>query len=220
MELWTHLRLLFCRAVWHLRCRRVADGQQVFSAAAVVALTAAWIERAVRLDWLRVSTDLAGASTTLPSWCTIHKRFDLSQEAFAQRWCLGTVLAHVSTNAVGAQTLSVHVPAVLSDAVGPVESPCCLLVFLEPGFGAPLAVCATFLCYGGPAVCPLCWLPRRPVYVIRVRILDYKKNNRDKPVAYSHQMELPVTATTSCKNQTFRLLHSGTGDSAYSSHRQ
>ncbi len=33
-ELWTHLRLLFCRAVWHLRCCRVAHGQ-AFTAAAV-----------------------------------------------------------------------------------------------------------------------------------------------------------------------------------------
>ncbi len=34
-ELWTHLRLLFCRAIWYLRCCRVAHGQ-VFSASAVV----------------------------------------------------------------------------------------------------------------------------------------------------------------------------------------
>jgi hypothetical protein len=34
-ELWTHLRLLFCRAVWYLRCCRVAHGQ-VFSASADV----------------------------------------------------------------------------------------------------------------------------------------------------------------------------------------
>jgi hypothetical protein len=38
--LWTHLRLLFCRAVWHLRCHRMATGK-VFTAAAVVELTAA-----------------------------------------------------------------------------------------------------------------------------------------------------------------------------------
>ncbi len=92
VELWAHLRLLFCRAV--LRCCRVANGQ-VFTAAAVVALPAARIARAVRLDcWLRVSTDLAylaGAATALPSWCAIHKRFDLSQADFSQSWCLGNV---------------------------------------------------------------------------------------------------------------------------------
>ncbi len=78
---------------------------QVFTAAAVVALTAAWIARAVRLDWLRVSTDLAGTATALPSWCLIHKRFDLSQADFSQRWCLGNVLAHVSTDAAGLPAL-------------------------------------------------------------------------------------------------------------------
>ncbi len=94
VELWAHLRLLFCRAVWHLpRYCRVANGK-VFTAAAVVVLTAVWIARAVWLDWLRVSTDLAGAATALPSWCAIHKRFDLSQADFSQRWCLGNVLAH------------------------------------------------------------------------------------------------------------------------------
>jgi hypothetical protein len=35
-ELWTHLRLLFCHAVWYLRCCRVAHHGQVFTAAAVV----------------------------------------------------------------------------------------------------------------------------------------------------------------------------------------
>ncbi len=68
--LWTHLRMLFCRAVWHLRCHRVATGK-VFTAAAVVGLTAAWVGRAIRLDWLRVVADLTRAHT-LPSWCIIH----------------------------------------------------------------------------------------------------------------------------------------------------
>ena len=109
-ELWTHVRLLFCRAVWQLRCDRVVRGQ-VFTAGAVVALTAALVERAIRLDWLRVTVDLAGASTTLPAWCTIHKHFDLSQADFSQRWCLGAVLAHVSAGSDGSPVLCVHVPA-------------------------------------------------------------------------------------------------------------
>jgi len=123
-ELWAHLRLLFCRAVWHLRCRRADDGQQVFTAAAVVALTAAWVERAVRLDWLRVSIDLTGASTTLPSWCIIYQRFELSQAEFAQRWCLGgAVLATVSGDAAGSQSLCVHVPTAIPDMAGPLVAP-------------------------------------------------------------------------------------------------
>ncbi len=120
------LRLLFCRALWHLWCRRAVDGEQVFTAAAVVALTAAWVERAVRLDWLRVSTDLVGASPTLPSWCN-SSVFFLSQAEFAQRWCLepgGSVLAAVSTDESGSTpTLCVHVPTVIPGAVGPPEDP-------------------------------------------------------------------------------------------------
>ena len=60
-ELWSHLRLLFCRSVWALTSRRRVSGQQ-FAAAAVVAMTAAVVEQAVRLDWQRawVGTALAG----------------------------------------------------------------------------------------------------------------------------------------------------------------
>jgi hypothetical protein len=50
-ELWTHLRLLFCRAVWHLRCcraSRAAEGQ-VFTAATVVALVTSWVQRAMAI---------------------------------------------------------------------------------------------------------------------------------------------------------------------------
>jgi hypothetical protein len=62
--------------VWHLRCHRVATGK-VFTAAAVVGLTAAWVGRAIRLDWLRVVADLTqthsdslpGASFTNASTC-------------------------------------------------------------------------------------------------------------------------------------------------------
>jgi hypothetical protein len=85
-ELWTHLRLLFCRAVWCLRCCKVAHGQ-VFSASAVVA-----------------------PAPTLPSWCVIHKRFDMSQAEFIKRWCLNIVLAEVSSDADGSAVVRVHVP--------------------------------------------------------------------------------------------------------------
>ena len=109
--LWTHLRLMFCRAVWHLRCHRVATGK-VFTAAAVVGLTAAWVERAIRLDWLRVVADLTRAHT-LPSWCIIHKRFNMSQVDFSKRWCLGDVLAQVSSDETGLPAVCVHVPTAL-----------------------------------------------------------------------------------------------------------
>ncbi len=56
--------------------------------------------------------DLTRANT-LPSWCIIHKRFNLSQADFSKRWCLGDVsdvLAQVSSDGTGLPTLCVHVP--------------------------------------------------------------------------------------------------------------
>ncbi len=47
-ELWTHLRLEFCHAVWRLTTRRASTGQ-VFAAAAVVEMAAAALERSVCL---------------------------------------------------------------------------------------------------------------------------------------------------------------------------
>jgi hypothetical protein len=88
----------------------VAHGQ-VFSASAVVALTSSWLRQAIsRLDWLRVSADLAGTALTLPSWCVIHKRFNMSQAGFIERWCLNNVLAEVSSGADGSAVVRVHVP--------------------------------------------------------------------------------------------------------------
>ncbi len=110
---WTHLRLLSCRAVWRLRCCRAAEGQ-VFTAATVVCGACevfSCVQRAIRLDWLRVTSDLAGESASLPTWCSNHKRFDLSQADFVERWCLGSVLAYVSMDAAGSAALCVHCPA-------------------------------------------------------------------------------------------------------------
>jgi hypothetical protein len=67
----------------------------------VVALASSWLRRAIRLDWLRVSADLAGTALTLPAWCVIHKRFNMSQADFIERWCLDNVLAEVSSGADG-----------------------------------------------------------------------------------------------------------------------
>ncbi len=83
---------------------------QVFSASAVVALISSWLRRAIRLDWLRVSADLAGTAPTLLSWCVIHKRFDMSQAEFIKRWCLNNVLAESSSDADGSAVGRVHVP--------------------------------------------------------------------------------------------------------------
>jgi hypothetical protein len=108
-ELWLHLRLLFCRAVWVLHSRRAALGHP-FSHSAVVALTASWVGLAIRRDWLRVSVNLGGMAA-LPSWCVITKSYELSQAEFCERWCLNGVLASVALGAPGGQPeLRVHVP--------------------------------------------------------------------------------------------------------------
>jgi hypothetical protein len=83
-ELWLHLRLLWCRAVWVVVCRRRAEGVPDIIAAAVVALAARWVERAVRLDWLRASASLPGAAV-LPSWCVLDMQFKLTLEQFNAR---------------------------------------------------------------------------------------------------------------------------------------
>jgi hypothetical protein len=53
-DLWTHLRLQYCFAVWTLTTRRNRTGRS-FDSAAVVAVAAAALERAIRHDWLRLS---------------------------------------------------------------------------------------------------------------------------------------------------------------------
>ncbi len=95
--------------------------EKVFTAAAVVGLTAAWVWRAIRLDWLRVVADLTRAHT-LPSWCIIHIRFNLSQADFSKRWCLGNVLAQVSSDGTGLPTLCVHVPTAIPVQAKPAAS--------------------------------------------------------------------------------------------------
>jgi hypothetical protein len=62
-ELWTHLRLLGCSAVRSGTCAVVGRLRaRPYTAAIVVALVTSWVQRAIRLDWLRVTSDLAGAS--------------------------------------------------------------------------------------------------------------------------------------------------------------
>lgn len=113
-QLWMHVRLLFCRAVWSLHCRRAKYGQP-FSAAEVVHLAAAWVEQAIRKDWMRVTVGLSGLQE-VPSWCVIGKRYELSLEDFEKRWCLSGVLADVGGFLRGGHSLRVHVPRSLNGA--------------------------------------------------------------------------------------------------------
>jgi hypothetical protein len=103
-ELWTHLRLHFCRAVWSLTARRSASGQ-AFSAASVVAMAAQAVERAIRRDWVRVGAQPADFDA-LPTWCRLSvQRVVLELDVFKDRWLVRGVLAHLE-----AGVLRVHVP--------------------------------------------------------------------------------------------------------------
>ena len=104
-ELWTHLRLEFCRAVWRLTARRSSSGQ-AFSAAAVVAMTATELERSICLDWARVG---AGQGSSVED-----KRVRLESADFDDRWLLRGVLADRDDG-----SMRVHVPRALPAAGEP-----------------------------------------------------------------------------------------------------
>jgi hypothetical protein len=106
----------------------------------------------------------------------------MSQAEFIKRWCLNNVLAEVSSDADGSAVVRVHVPplnavtvpmALWSSSVlsGPLLacSACCLwLRLLRLPWAAVQCLCSfafRALVSSCSAVCPLCWLPRRLVYV-------------------------------------------------------
>ena len=95
-ELWTHLRLEFCRAVWRLTARRASTGQ-AFTATSVVEMAAAELERSICLDWARLG---AGQGSSVED-----RRVRLESEDFNDRWLLRGVLADRAGG-----TLQVHVP--------------------------------------------------------------------------------------------------------------
>ena len=75
-----------------LTTRRNRTGDALDSAA-IVAMTAAALERAIRHDWLRLSV-AAAALPGMPTWCTLGlARVQLKPEEFEARWLLGDVLA-------------------------------------------------------------------------------------------------------------------------------
>ena len=113
--LWSHLRLQFCMAVWSLTKRRARTGHQ-FDAAAIVAVVAAALERAIRRDWQRCWVAGAGVEA-MPSWCNLGlQRVKLDLDEFEGRWLLGGVLAHLEAGG-GSGALRVHVPRALEAPV-------------------------------------------------------------------------------------------------------
>jgi hypothetical protein len=91
----------------------------------------------------------------------------MSQAGFIERWCLNNVIAEVSSDADGSAVVRVHVPPLNAVTF---QWPLRVLEFC-------LALSLLFGPYCLLAVCPLCWLPRRLVYVRHVRILDSKKKH-------------------------------------------
>jgi hypothetical protein len=114
-DLWTHLRLQYCFAVWTLTTRRNRTGRS-FDSAAVVAVAAAALERAIRHDWLRLSV-AAERLPDMPTWCTLGlSRVQLKPEVFRERWLARGVLADLAEGG-GRDALRVHVPRALEAPV-------------------------------------------------------------------------------------------------------
>ena len=112
-DLWTHLRLQYCSTVWTLTTRRNRTGRG-FDAAAIVAMAAAALERAIRHDWLRLSV-AAERLPDMPTWCTLGlARVQLAPEVFEARWLARGVLADLPAGG-GQDALRVHVPRALEE---------------------------------------------------------------------------------------------------------
>lgn len=118
-SLWQHLRLTFLSAVWAQRCRRQLSGT-AFAAEAVVAATAAALQRDMEADWARVSCDIRDNAGVSPNWFA-GRDPSMSPMEFQQRWCHGSVLARVEGQAAANQgdgVLVVCIPRDLPAAVG------------------------------------------------------------------------------------------------------
>ena len=110
-QLWQHLRVSLLHAIWQLRQRRWRTGQQ-HDAAAVVALTCASLEEAIRAEFAATTTDLPRSAGLGPEWFRGRVRGVSTLAAFTAMWCQGGVLASVSA---GGQ-LVVSVPRALPPA--------------------------------------------------------------------------------------------------------
>ncbi len=90
------------------------------SPAAVVAAATAFIARAIRLGWLRVTASSCLMQLpVLPSWCVIDTTFQLTQEQFQKRWCVNEACPHypVCCRRHGAACSCAAPPPVVSGAV-------------------------------------------------------------------------------------------------------
>lgn len=127
-DLWDLLRLEFLYATWCARCGRNGSGKAV-QAAGVVAVLVARLQRHMRLDWLRTTSDIRKLSTACSSWFR-GKDPTLLQSGFVERWGPAGLLCAVQsgTAAVGivpavpmrmTVLLSVSVPLSLPVSLAP-----------------------------------------------------------------------------------------------------
>lgn len=114
-RLWQHLRVGLLHAVWQLRQRRWRTGQQ-HDAAAVVALTCATLETAIRADFAAATSDLPASAGLGPEWFRSRVRGVATLSAFTAMWGQGGVLASVS----GGGQLVVSIPRALPPVSLPV----------------------------------------------------------------------------------------------------
>ena len=103
--LWLRLRVTFLHTLWRLRHRRRLTNQPITSPA-VVAVTAATLERAIRADFLCATQDLPQKSGLGRRWFRSRKKQPTLGE-FVRQWCARGVLATVSGTS---PSLTVHIP--------------------------------------------------------------------------------------------------------------
>jgi exonuclease III len=104
--LWLRLRVTFLHTLWKLRLRRRLTNRPVTSPA-IVAATAATLERAMRADFLCATEDLPKKSGLGQRWFRSRKQ-KLTLRDFEQLWCVRGVLANTVHGTT--PSLSVHVP--------------------------------------------------------------------------------------------------------------
>ena len=109
--LWHFLRLAYLKSVWVLREQRRMGGGH-FTAQAVVAVTAATVEKAIRQDWVRVFVDVRALGGSKRGLSAGPQEL-MDEEQFESLWCQRSVLARVQGG-----SLVVHVPRVLPGATG------------------------------------------------------------------------------------------------------
>ena len=89
------VRLTALEAIWRLRCRRVASGQQ-FAATDVLLATVEGLGRVIHSEFYTAAAPLTGGTAavagTCPSWFP-RRAQRATLEAFQAKWCRGGWLA-------------------------------------------------------------------------------------------------------------------------------